>query len=111
MIGARLVGGVLIAAVVTFIHPAAVLAGERTCELDPDTGQLKCVLVAQPAPAKAHRLSAALPLVWHRVPMQIDDLISRGIGCVRDVPGGVDIGVGYAVWLENAVTDENLYVD
>jgi hypothetical protein len=109
--GAQLLCGFLLVATVTWLDPAATLADERTCELDPDTGQLKCVLVAQPAPAKEHRLAAALPLVWHRVPMQVEDLVARGVGCVRDVPGGVEIGAGYVVWLENEVIGLNLYLD
>jgi hypothetical protein len=94
-----IVGLALVAA--TFLDPAMGQADERTCKIDERTGQLKCILVAQPAPPMAHRFAPALPLEWRRIPMQVDELIARGLGCVRDAPGGVEIGAGYVILLVN----------
>ena len=85
-----------------------VLAQERTCKLDPDTGLLRCILVAQPSPPRSVQLGD-LPLVWKRIPLQMSELISRGIGCVRTIGDVTEIGAGYVIILENTETNEQLY--
>jgi hypothetical protein len=86
-------------------------ADDRRCELDPDTGQLKCVLVAQPSPPRTVRLSAELPLVWKRLPFNVGEQMTMGYGCVRQSAGISEEGVGYVVTLTNTATMEQLYLD
>lgn len=86
------------------------LADERTCILDPVSGLLECTLVASPAPLATVRLSVDLPLVWYRAPLNVGELIARGIGCVRSVGGVTEIGVGYVIVLNNTATGEQLYL-
>jgi hypothetical protein len=93
------------------VESGAVRADEKTCVIDQVSGLLHCTLIASPAPPRRVRLSEELPLEWIRVSMNVDELIARGIGCVRDVPGGVEIGVGYAIALNNTATGEQLYLD
>ncbi len=78
-----------------------VRADEKKCVLDQVSGLLKCTLIASPAPPRRVRLSQEVPLEWVRVPMNVGELIARGIGCVRDVPGGQEIGSGYGISLNN----------
>ena len=86
-------------------------ADEKKCVLDQVSGVLECSLVASPAPARTVRLSTDLPLVWTRVPFDVGERTSRGIGCVRDVAGIHEIGAGYAISLINTATSEHLYLD
>ena len=86
-------------------------ADDRRCELDPDTGQLKCVLVAQPSPPLSVRLSVELPLVWKRLPFNDWEMVARGHGCTRSTADVTEIGVGYVVTLINTATLEQLYLD
>ncbi len=86
-------------------------ADERTCELNPDTNELKCRLIASPAPPLSRRLSRDLPLVWKRIPFDIEDLIARGRGCIRDRGGVTEIGAGYVIALINEDTGELLYLE
>ncbi len=85
-------------------------ADERTCIIDPVSGLLQCTLVASPAPPVKVRLSVDVPLEWVRLPLNVGELIARGFGCVRTVAGVTEIGVGYAVALNNVVTGEQLYL-
>lgn len=91
--------------------PGVVRADERRCKLDPDTGQLKCVLVAQPSPPRSVRLSKELPLVWQRTPFDVPETIAQGHGCTRSVDAVNEVGAGYIVTLINEVTLEQLYFD
>ena len=85
-------------------------ADERTCILDPVSGLLQCTLVASPAPPVKVRLSVDLPFEWFRSPLNVGELIARGIGCVRSVAGVTEIGVGYVIALNNVVTGQQLYL-
>ena len=40
--------------------------------------------------------------------MNMDELIQRGIGCVRNNAGVREVGVGYAIALNNTATGEQL---
>lgn len=95
----------------TLVAPAVANADERTCNLDPVSGLLKCTLVASPAPPLERRLGDDLPLVWRRMAMNVGELIARGIGCVREVGDITEIGSGYVVSLVNEATQELLYID
>jgi len=86
-------------------------ADDRRCELDPDTGQLKCVLVAQPSPPLSVRLSVELPLVWKRLPFNDWEMVARGHGCTRSTADITEVGIGYVVTLINTATLEQLYLD
>ena len=86
-------------------------ADERECRLDPGTGELHCQIVATPAPARTQRLTPDLPLVWKRIPMNTDDLIARGHGCVRYEAGTTIIGAGYVIVLTNEDTLDVLYLE
>ena len=88
-----------------------VRADEKKCVLDQVSGLLKCTLIASPAPPRRVRLSQEVPLEWVRVPMNVGELIARGVGCVRDVPGGQEIGAGYGISLNNTATGEQVYLD
>jgi hypothetical protein len=107
----------LAAAVVSLTLALAVGAGadvvradEKRCVLDQVSGVLTCSLIASPAPPKRVRLSVEFPLEWVRVPFDVDELIARGVGCVRNVAGIREVGAGYAVALNNTVTLEQLYL-
>jgi hypothetical protein len=89
----------------------AARADERRCELDPDTKLLICSLVASPAPPASVQLSPALPLVWRRIPMNVDELIARDVGCVRTVAAIREVGVGYVITLTNEASGELLYLE
>jgi hypothetical protein len=95
----------------SLIGASAVSAEDKQCAIDPFNGELKCMLVAQPAPPSTVRLSADLPLVWSRLPLNVGELIARGIGCIRDVGGVTEIGAGYVIVLNNIATGEQLYLD
>ena len=86
-------------------------ADDRRCELDPDTGQLKCVLVAQPSPPLSVRLSVELPLVWKRAPFNDWEMVARGHGCTRSTADVTEVGIGYVVTLINTATLDQLYLD
>ena len=90
-------------------RPAA--GDERTCRLDPLSGRLQCILVAQPSPPRTVRLSEELPLVWKRIPFNIPEVIARGGGCTRSVAGVTEIGFGFVVTLINTASSEQLYLD
>lgn len=105
-------GGLLVAVLVmAMVAPRLVHADDRRCDLDPDTGQLKCVLVAQPSPPRSIRLSEELPLEWKRIPFNVGELVTLGYGCVRTNAGVTELGVGYVVTLTNTATLEQLYLD
>ncbi len=103
----RYVGALVVALVMVSASP--VLAQEGTCKLDPDTGLLKCVLVAQPSPPRTVRLSDDLPLVWMRLPLN-DFEIMRLLNCIRTVGGVDEVGNGNVVILLNSETNEQLYL-
>jgi hypothetical protein len=84
---------------------------EKQCKIDPFNGEVKCVLVAQPAPPLSVRLSRDLPLVWMRAALNDWELVARGQGCTRSVADVTEIGVGYVVTLINTVTSDQLYLD
>ena len=85
---------------------------ERTCGLDQVSGLLECTLVAQPAPPRRVRLSIEIPLVWVRVPFNVDEWIAQDRGCVRvSSARSVRSALGYAIALNNVVTMEQLYLD
>ncbi|MGE0304262.1 MAG: hypothetical protein AB7N61_14820 [Acidimicrobiia bacterium] len=84
-------------------------AEAKTCELDPDTGLLRCTIVAQPRPPRVVDIPG-VPLQWARYPWVDPDAISRG-HCTRSVEGIFEIGVIYVVTLENTQTGEQLYID
>jgi hypothetical protein len=99
----RLVICLVCVATAVALDAPIVRADNRTCNLDPDTGELKCVLVASPVPAVTVRLTVDLPLEWSRIPLNVDELISRGHGCTRSNAGVTEIGVGYVITLTNGV--------
>lgn len=103
----------LVAVLTVLGTPAIALAGDdhKRCELDPDTGQLKCVLVAQPSPPLSVPLSKELPLVWKRAPFNDWEMVARGHGCARSVDAVTEIGIGYVVTLINQATLDQLYLD
>lgn len=107
---AALVVGVA-ALVAVGIESGVARADEKTCVIDQVSGLLECTLIASPAPPRRVKLSEDLPLEWIRVSMNVDELIARGIGCVRDNAGVREIGVGYAIALNNTETGEQLYLD
>src|SRR6476619_5585048 len=86
------------------VLPMSARAEDRRCKLDPNTGLLDCVLVAQPSPPKTVRLSKELPLVWQRVPFNVDEQIFRGHGCTRSNAGVDEVGAGYVITLLNEAT-------
>jgi hypothetical protein len=106
----RLVICLVCVATAVALDAPIVRADNRTCNLDPDTGELKCVLVASPVPAVTVRLTVDLPLEWSRIPLNVDELISRGHGCTRSNAGVTEIGVGYVITLTNVATAEQLYL-
>lgn len=100
---------VVVAAIAT--HDGEARADEKTCVIDQVSGLLECTLVASPAPPRHVLLSPDLPLEWIRLAMNMDELIQRGIGCVRNNAGVREVGVGYAIALNNTATGEQLYLD
>ena len=89
--------------------PRRARADDRRCELDPDTGQLKCVLVAQPSPPLSVRLSVRLPLVWKRAPFNDWEMVARTR--LRSTADVTEVGIGYVVTLINTATLDQLYLD
>ena len=86
-------------------------ADERRCELDPDSGLLECVLVAQPR----RRRASACP--WscrssgsgsHSTSRRSSHGDTAALAASPDV---TEIGAGYVVTLINTATLEQLYLD
>jgi hypothetical protein len=90
--------------------PAVASAG-KTCNLNPISGVLDCVIVVDPSPPLVVRLSEELPIVWSRTPFQPADPLSNGWGCIRTTNGVTEIGAGYVIVLENTATGEQLFLD
>jgi hypothetical protein len=88
--------------------PSAAYA-DRKCVIT-ELGEIRCIIVAEPAPDTAVRLGNT-DLVWRRIAWRVDDDLLRGIGCVRVVAGVTEIGAAYFVILENTATNERLLTE
>jgi hypothetical protein len=99
----------LLAAALLATYAGRARADTKTCELDPDTGLLKCTIVAQPLPPRVVDYPD-VPLQWTRYAWVDPDAATRGF-CTRSVEGILEIGVVYVVQLVNTQTGEQLYVN
>jgi hypothetical protein len=97
-------------AAAAFVALSDAASAERKCVLDPKTGEIRCTIVAEPAPDAVIRLGES-DLVWRRIGWRVDDDLVRGIGCIRDVAGVTEIGAAYFITLENTATNEAILTE